>query len=300
MALFKERIRDRYDDLTPGFRKLADFIMNNTLDVAFLTATELSRRVGVDPATVVRFAQELEYSGFRELSREIKRYVRDRVTASYRKVEEAESTEELLQGLIDNANQNMQYFVTTDLANVVEAVEILREGGHIWCTGEFDGFDMAAFLAKKFNTYGVLATAFQPSMVGTSAILSRMQEGDVLVTFAGTDASIDAGYVVRLAKDRGVRTITITGSGVVLPAREAEVSVIVPHKSPVGVPAFGPMMQVLSLIWEAIMEPRAEEAQAKAQELYNTMESLLKLRAETPEYEVSGPQTIWEDNVKQQ
>ena len=74
--MFQDRIRANYDGLTPGFRKLADFIMNSTLDVAFLTATELSRRVGVDPATVVRFAQELGYSGFRELSIEIKRYVR--------------------------------------------------------------------------------------------------------------------------------------------------------------------------------------------------------------------------------
>ena len=45
----------------------------------------------VDPATVVRFAQELEYSGYRELSREIKHYVRDQVTSTYRKAGEATS-----------------------------------------------------------------------------------------------------------------------------------------------------------------------------------------------------------------
>jgi DNA-binding MurR/RpiR family transcriptional regulator len=56
--MFQDRIRENYDGLTPGFRRLADFLMTNTLDAAFLTATELSRRVGVDPATVVRFAQE--------------------------------------------------------------------------------------------------------------------------------------------------------------------------------------------------------------------------------------------------
>ncbi len=44
--MFKERIRENYDGLTPGFRKLADFIMDSTLDVAFLTATELSKRGG--------------------------------------------------------------------------------------------------------------------------------------------------------------------------------------------------------------------------------------------------------------
>jgi len=239
--------------------------MDNTLDVAFLTATELSRRVGVDPATVVRFAQELEYSGFRELSREIKRYVRDRVTAeikryvrdrvtaSYRKVGDADATEDVLRGLIENANQGMEHFVTTDLASVVEAVETLRDASHIWCAGEFTGYDIAGFIAHNFTVYGVPATAFEPSMAGTSTALSQMQEGDVLLTFAGNDPSIDAGYAVQLAKEIGVRTITITGSGVVLSARHADISIIVPYKSPAGVPSFGPLMQVVNLIWEGVM-----------------------------------------------
>ena len=40
--MFRERIEEHYGNLTPGFRRLADFILNQTLDVAFLTATELS------------------------------------------------------------------------------------------------------------------------------------------------------------------------------------------------------------------------------------------------------------------
>ena len=297
--MFKERIRENYDELTPGFRKLADFIMDSTLDVAFLTATELSRRVGVDPATVVRFAQELGYSGFRELSREIKRYVRDRVTASYRKVEEAGSTEEALRGLIENAQQNVEYFITTDMASVVEAVDVLREAKKIWCTGEYTGYNIAEFLAKKLVSQGFSAVAFEPSMASTGTALARMQEGEVLLTFAGNDPSIDAGYAVRLAKELGVKTVTITGSGVALPARLADVTVIVPHKSPAGVPSFGPMMEVTSLIWEALMTPATEEMRRHAEALRSQMSKLLKLRAETPEYEVAGPQNIWKENVGQ-
>ncbi len=295
--MFKERIRENYDGLTPGFRKLADFIMDSTLDVAFLTATELSRRVGVDPATVVRFAQELGYSGFRELSREIKRYVRDRVTASYRKVQEAGSSEEVLRGLVENARQNIEYFVTTDLASVVDAVETLRRANTIWCTGEFSGYDVAAFLAKKLSAQGLYAIAFDPSMASTSAVLARMQEGDVLLTFAGSDPSIDAGYAVRLAREKGVKTITLTGSGVALPARIADISIIVPHKSPAGVASFGPLLEVASLMFEALMTPATEKMQAQAQEMNTQMAKLLKLRAETAEYEVAGPQNIWQDSV---
>ena len=170
--LFKERIREHYDEMTPGFRKLADFIMNQTLDVAFLTATRLSRRVGVDPATVVRFSQDLGYSGYRELSREIKNYVRDQVTSTYREVEEATTEEELLKALTENAAQNMDHFVATDMVSLVNAVEMLKGASHIWLTGEFSGYDIANFMAKKFKSHGVSASVFHPDMSETPWLLN--------------------------------------------------------------------------------------------------------------------------------
>lgn len=285
--MFQDRIRENYENLTPGFRKLADFIMNSTLDAAFLTATELSRRVGVDPATVVRFAQELGYSGYRELSREVKHYVRDQVTASYRRAGEAESVETLLHSLIDNAEQNMQHFVTTDLANVVKAVEILRAAPRIWFTGEFTGYEMAVFMAKKFNAYGVPAGAFYPGMNETASVLPAMQPGEALVTFVGTEPSLDTGYAVHMAREKGVKTIAVTNSGVALPARKADLTVIVPGKSPIGIPSFGALMQVASLIWEAVMKERVAAADEKMADLQANLETLLQLRAATPEYEVA-------------
>jgi len=285
--MFQDRIRENYESLTPGFRKLADFIMNSTLDAAFLTATELSRRVGVDPATVVRFAQELGYSGYRELSREVKHYVRDQVTATYRKAGEAESIEALLHSLVENAEQNMQHFVTTDLANVVNAVEILRDAPHIWFTGEFTGYDLAVFMTKKFRAYGVPVSVFYPGMNETASILPQMNPGEALVTFVGSEPNLDTGYAVHMAREKGVKTIAVTSSGVALPARKAELTVIVPGKSPIGIPTFGTLMQVASLIWEAVMKERVEAAGEKMEDLQVNMEALLQLRASTPEYEVA-------------
>ncbi|MGC9396313.1 MAG: MurR/RpiR family transcriptional regulator [Anaerolineae bacterium] len=285
--MFQDRIRENYENLTPGFRKLADFIMNSTLDAAFLTATELSRRVGVDPATVVRFAQELGYSGYRELSREVKNYVRDQVTATYRKVGEAESTETLLRSLVENAEQNIQHFVTTDLGNVVKTVEILKNASHIWFTGEFTGYDLAAFMTKKFKAYGVPASIFYPGMNETASVLPQMQAGDALVTFIGNEPNLDTGYAIHMAREKGVQTIAVTSSGVALPARKAELAVIVPGKSPTGVPSFGALMQVASLIWEAVMKERVEMAGKKMEDLQANMEALLQLRADTPEYEIA-------------
>ena len=91
--------------------------------------------------------------------------------------------------------------------------------------------------------------------------------------------------------------MTLTGSGVALPARIADISVIVPYQSPAGVASFGPLLEVASLIYEALMTPATEDMKNQARELSAQMTKLLKLRADTAEYEVAGPPSILHDSV---
>ena len=84
----------------------------------------------------------------------------------------------------------------------------------------------------------------------------------------------------------------------ILPAREAELTIIVPCETPIGVPTFGALMQVMALIWETVMRERSEVSTQSVDELHANMEKLLKLRAETAEYEVASPQKLWGDRVK--
>jgi len=46
-------------------------------------------------------------------------------------------------------------------------------------------------------------------------------------------------------------------------------------------------MQVASLIWEAVMKERVAAADEKMADLQANLETLLQLRAATPEYEVA-------------
>ncbi|MGD2103837.1 MAG: hypothetical protein PVJ55_01830, partial [Anaerolineae bacterium] len=106
--MFRERIQEKYDDLTPSFRKLADFMLQNQLDAAFMTATELADRLGVDAATVVRFAQELGYTGFRELSKEIQGVVRSELKASYTADLDTAEDLQLFRSLLGNEGHNLE------------------------------------------------------------------------------------------------------------------------------------------------------------------------------------------------
>lgn len=73
--MFRERITRNYQSLSPSFKKIADFILTSHQRTAFLSASRLAKHLGLDVATVTRFAQQIGYDGYTELIREIQESV---------------------------------------------------------------------------------------------------------------------------------------------------------------------------------------------------------------------------------
>ncbi len=289
--MFQDQIRQYYDSLTPGFRKLADFIMDHTLDAAFLTVTEISRRVGVDPATVVRFAQEIGYSGYRELSREIKHYVRDQVTTTYRKGAEAESEEALVHQLLDNTRHNLSNFAMTEAAKLGETLRILKQTPHAWITGEGPLLSIAQYLARMLQVTGIQAEAFGLDVLSATMVMGKIQPHHTLLTLAFSSPSLDTGYIVRMARERGAHCITITDDTNCSPAKEAEIVIMAPTLDKTGIPNSGAAIAVIALIWEALAGTNAART-AEAFTAYNEyLSEILAMRAQTAAYEAALPQT---------
>ncbi|MDR3439410.1 MurR/RpiR family transcriptional regulator [Telmatospirillum sp.] len=63
----EQAIRDRYDDLPAGERKIADVLLELRSELAAYSATELAARAGVSKATTARLVRRLGYSDFLEM-----------------------------------------------------------------------------------------------------------------------------------------------------------------------------------------------------------------------------------------
>src|SRR4051812_33269807 len=70
------RLTEGGDDFSKNQRVLARYMLANYQSVAFATVAQLADQSGVSEATVVRFAQALDFSGYPELQNEIRRLVR--------------------------------------------------------------------------------------------------------------------------------------------------------------------------------------------------------------------------------
>ena len=81
--MYTERIQEIYSDLSPGYRRVADYLVNNYRDAAFMTAAEVGRASKVDTTLVVRFAQRLGYPGYPELIEEVQERVKEDLRSAY-------------------------------------------------------------------------------------------------------------------------------------------------------------------------------------------------------------------------
>lgn len=273
--MFKDRIQARYDELTPSFRRIADFILANTLEVAFLTATDLSDRVGVDTATVVRFAQELDYSGSRELLDEIKGYVHNQIAATHEEVAKAASVSAQLHALARSVLADLEGFTATEVADLAEPIKVLSQAPCIWLTAEYMTYDLAVFLQKAFQLIGLNAKALTSGKGSAASALSRMQPGDVLLALVSIDPGMDTGMVVRKAREKGVHTVAISGSSVSLAARQAEFSVTIPVELVDGIPRFAFLFLVIALVWETVARQRPENSTRSLVQFRKELEGML-------------------------
>ncbi len=79
-----EIIQREFTRLSKGQKLIAQYIIDNYDKAAFMTASKLSKAVGVSESTVVRFANTLDFSGYPELQRELQNIIKVKLTTVQR------------------------------------------------------------------------------------------------------------------------------------------------------------------------------------------------------------------------
>ncbi len=297
--MFRQRIQEHYEELTPRFRTLADFVLENTLDVGFLTATALARRIGVDPATVVRFSQEIGYSGYRELSIEIKEYVNKELALRYKNgAPEAEGLAGEIAVLADELSDRILSF-KSEAARIAEVTEALQQATRIFVASEGASYGLASLWANYLRIIGLEAYAISVNAAQAALMLRDAKPGDLIFAISlGLDPEVDLGYLLHNAQKHALRTISITTNATLLPARQADINLTAPAETPSGYPSFDTLMGLLSLIWQALLKTDAERSRTSIKAMMVTLSSLVEEQAEVPHYDVATTMRLWNQTPK--
>ena len=73
-------IQVKFPRLSKGQKLIAEYILKNYDKAAFMTAAKLGISVGVSESTVVRFANELGFSGYPKLQKALQELIKNKLT----------------------------------------------------------------------------------------------------------------------------------------------------------------------------------------------------------------------------
>ena len=261
----EKRIRDGFESLSPGMRKVGRYVLEHPEDVALLSMREQSRRAGVPPATMTRFAQRLGYTGYDEVRGLFANSMRGRVsdfgqragTLAARREElgewklAASVVEALADGVAAIGDE-------TRLAGIVDTAALLSSADRILCLGHRSCYAPAyhfAYVAALNGVPTVLLDA--PGGIGIDAV-NTTGSGDALLAVSFSPYTRQTVEIATSVNELGIPIVALTDSPVSPLARIADQSVSIPtdvaHATYVTAPIFA-VAEVLAALVVASSGP---------------------------------------------
>jgi DNA-binding MurR/RpiR family transcriptional regulator len=210
------RIATVFPSLSRSHKQIARFVVDNETFVAYASAAEVAQKVGVSPATVVRFCQALGYEGYPHLQAAIRQEFPHAV-ATFHRIEERLaspiSEDDLLARVFAVDIENIKH--TMELASVdtfESAVAELDRAANILVVGGGASAPPALFLAHSLKAMGFraqVATAGGPPLL---LELSALEPGDILVAISFWRYLRQTVEAVSRARENEARVIAITDS----------------------------------------------------------------------------------------
>ena len=132
------RIEAKYEKMSKGQKRLAEYVKENYDKAVFLTAARLGEIVGVSESTVVRFATQLGYRGYPEFQKALEELVRNklnsiqRMEVTYGRITQSEILETVLQSDIEKIKMTLS---AIDHKAFNWAIDTLLEAKRIYVVG---------------------------------------------------------------------------------------------------------------------------------------------------------------------
>ena len=221
---YEERIRQERPKMSKSFAKLADYLLDCYVEASFMTASELAQALNLDAATVVRFSQQMGYSGYPKLQKEIRQKVKADLLIRPEQAQEPNS----VQGIIENTMSEMvraleQVRITLDNQAVFQLVEIIGQSRRIVILPEAPAQPAAYNLLFYLEQGGFSVYIARPGVVDLARTVHTATQQDLLLA---VDISGQSPYIARALQEAQIRSIptaAIVGTGSIPSARCADV-----------------------------------------------------------------------------
>ena len=208
-------IQIKFPRLSKGQKLIAEYILRHYDKAAFMTAAKLGTSVGVSESTVVRFANELGFSGYPKLQKALQELIKNKLTTVQR-IELSNdfiSEENALKGVLKADMENIR--ATLEKINhktFDDVVKSIFSAKRIYIIGLRSSTAIAEFLGFYLN---VILDNVKVVAYGISDIFEQMinvGEGDLVIGIGFPRYAIKTIEALAFSQSRNAKVVAITDS----------------------------------------------------------------------------------------
>jgi DNA-binding MurR/RpiR family transcriptional regulator len=208
----KAVVQARYHLLPDNQRKVADFLVQRSAEIPFMSVVDIERLSGTSKATVVRLAQSLGFTGFLELRARLLEGIQSQMQKADQFAlpipsERKGTLTAVARQDVKNINQTINHL---DREAFMAVAGMIIKASHVYTVGLGISSLMAQILAYSLNQVAVRATPFVHDYETFVEQLPFLTTADLLIAFSFPPYSRETVDAVKAAASRHIPVVGIT------------------------------------------------------------------------------------------
>ncbi|MFF8537285.1 MurR/RpiR family transcriptional regulator [Streptomyces sp. SAS_267] len=265
------QLRELFDGprLSPGQRRIAQYLIEHLTEAAFLSITDLAERAGVSQPSVTRFAAAVGFSGYPAL-RESLQAIALSTLGSSTPGTPAEVTSNELQAAVDAEIENLENLRRdfTDPDQIIRVGRALSESAPLTVLGLRISGSLAeyfAYAARRIHP-DVRVVTRGGSVAYDALLQSREAGGTWVLAFGMPRHAQETLTAMRVARSAGLKVALVTDLGLGPLADEADVTFATGTGSRLVFDSYAAPVVLSAALLQAMTDADPERTQARLEE----------------------------------
>lgn len=273
-----EKLKVNISGMTEAQRKVADYIIKNSLEVAFMTIDQLAGVVGTSTTTIMRLMAHSDYSGYTEFQKGLRELLRNKVNPKTRlevNLKEMSGSDLWTQCYEKQMNNIHDTFAMLSKERLDETIRRIIDARQVYFTCARGGLPVAQYLTSFFNRmFGNCRLLKADMLTDWLDVLLDMNSSDLIVAISYPRYATRLVNLVKLAKDNDTQIISLTDgyssplaefSDFILPCSCSSLGF---HNSPVSTMVVADcLINVVAIRYPKLVEERLDKANNIATDL---------------------------------
>ncbi|MCI5675709.1 MAG: MurR/RpiR family transcriptional regulator [Ezakiella sp.] len=274
----KSTINRYYDIMSKGQKKIADFIIKSPHQSIDLTAKELADKLELSESTVVRFAQEIGLSGYKELQEYIISETKSYSTSVERLsiMTDIKNHKTFINQAINSEINNFKHIIDNiDRDKLAEAARLIDNAKRVFIMGARSSHFLAGYFYFYLNMIKPNVYLLGESESTLVEELINMSEEDLIFVVSFPRYAKEILDAVRFAKNRNTKIISLTDKENNTLAKNSDITILTSNNLIYFIDSLsGPMAVLNSLIIDIslVNKDRAKERLTEMEDIWEKFE----------------------------